>query len=510
MDSQHLRVAIGQRICAGFIGTEVTQELRNLIHDHKVGNILLFSRNVVSFDQLRHLCRDLTALVLQETGLPPLIMMDEEGGAVSRIGHLAGETPSAGAIGATGDPICAASVGRIIGRRLRAAGVNLNLGPVLDCLSRPASAVMGNRCFSEKPEKVAAFGRAYIKGLHETGVLSCGKHFPGHGDTDVDSHFGLPVINKSLDAAGKMELVSFRDAIAAGTDAIMSAHVVYPEIDPSGVPATVSSRILRNLLRIKLGFNGLVISDGMEMDAMRNLFPIDEGVFRALQAGVDIALVCHEPAQAAAACLRVERGAMEGIMEAASLNTHLERIRKVKQHLAALPNFETGEADFFAPEDQAESKRIMALAIAASETDKSPLPPVNDQSLFVAISSRRASPAADSSRLNAASYVASHFGSRRILTDASADIRERITGFEKEMEDGKIPSTVFFLEKGKPLEEMKAEASRLAELGVPVIAVALDTPHILQELSARVRTITAWQYQTLALDQVIRKLEENK
>ena len=115
MDTQHLKLAIGQRICTGFTGTEIPPELRSLIHDHKVGNILLFSRNVVSFGQLSRLCRDLTELVLQETGLPPLIMMDEEGGAVSRVGHLAGETPSAGAVGATGDMQNAASLGRIIG-----------------------------------------------------------------------------------------------------------------------------------------------------------------------------------------------------------------------------------------------------------------------------------------------------------------------------------------------------------------------------------------------------------
>ena len=507
MDTQHLKLAIGQRICAGFTGTEIPPELRSLIHDHKVGNILLFSRNVVSFGQLSRLCRDLTELVLQETGLPPLIMMDEEGGAVSRVGHLAGETPSAGAVGATGDIQNATSLGRIIGKRLRAAGVNMNLGPVLDCLSRPASAVMGNRCFSESPETVAAFGRAYIEGLRETGVLSCGKHFPGHGDTDVDSHFGLPVINKSLDAARKVELVSFREAIAAGTDAIMSAHVVYPELDPSGVPATISSRILQGLLREELGFKGLIISDGMEMDAMRNLFPIDEGVCRALKAGVDIALVCHEPAEAATACRRMERAVREGDMDPASLEAHLERIQAVKRRLPLLPAPEAGKADFFSPQDQVEAKRIMAASVRTESG--SALPSADERTLFVAVSSRRASPAADGGRLNAADYVARHFGSDRAVTESAGELREQISRIAGA--DGRsLSSAVFFLEKGDRLAEMKAEAVRLAELGVPVTAVALDTPFVLQDLPGQIAKIIAWQYQALAIDQVIRILEENR
>ena len=171
---------------------------------------------------------------------------------------------------------------------------------------------MGNRCFSESPDEVARFGKSYIEGIRESGILSCGKHFPGHGDTAVDSHFALPVVDKSLPALEQTELVSFREAIRTGLESIMTAHIVFPALDPD-LPATISPRIQQGLLRQRLGFEGLVISDGMEMQAMQNLFPLPEGVFRALQAGIDIVLVCHEPNQAAAACERVLAAVEQGL-----------------------------------------------------------------------------------------------------------------------------------------------------------------------------------------------------
>ena len=423
-------------------------------------------------------------------------MMDEESGVVSRIGHLAGDTPSAGAIGSTGDAGCAFSIGRILGKRLRAAGVNLNLAPVLDCLSRPAGALVGNRCFSGDPKEVAAFGRAYIEGMHASGMMTCGKHFPGHGDTDVDSHFALPTVHKPYEAFRNTELVSFREAIAAGTDAIMSAHVVYPAIDPDGLPATISCRILRGLLRGELGFGGLIISDGMEMRAMLDIFPIDEGVFRTLSAGADIALVCHEPAQAAAACLRMEKGIADREISPESLESHDWRIRQMKQKLPAAPG---PESDFFCAEDQDEAERIMARAVSVLPPHTADnLPPTGPESFFAALSSRRASPASDSARLNAAAFCAERFGSGYVCTDPAQ--------FPENRQFRKFSSAVFFLEKGESLSVMKAEAERMAAEGVPVIAAALDTPHLLKDMSEGIIRIAAWQYQSLALNQVIRLL----
>ena len=487
-----LTTMIGQRICTGFTGTEVTDEIRDLVKKHKVGNILLFSRNVVNFDQLRTLCKDLSDLILSETGLPPFIMIDEECGAVSRIGHLAGDTPCAGAMGSTGDPENARTVGRIIGKRLRAAGINLNLAPVLDCLSQPRSTVMGNRCFSESPDEVARFGKSYIEGIRESGILSCGKHFPGHGDTAVDSHFALPVVDKSLPALEQTELVSFREAIRTGLESIMTAHIVFPALDPD-LPATISPRIQQGLLRQRLGFEGLVISDGMEMQAMQNLFPVPEGVFRALQAGIDIVLVCHEPNQAAAACERVLAAVEQGKMAPEDLEEHFSRIQRFKQ---ALPSPGSKE-EFSDPLDRKLSSEIMDRAVRVLHAPNgSPLPEVNQDTLFWARSSRRASPAMDSSTLNAAAYAAARIGSTLVFTGTEP------------LPESRPATAVFFLEKGDHLQDDLAEASRLASLGTQTILVGLDTAFVLESAPPNTWHIAAWQYQTLALDAVLRMLKQ--
>ena len=483
----HLDIMIGQRICAGFTGTTVTPEIRELIQEHKVGNILLFSRNVKSFEQLRALCAELRELILAETGLPPFIMIDEECGEVSRIGHLTGDTPSAGALGGTGDPEDARTIGRIIGKRLRAAGVNLNLAPVLDCLSQPQSTVMGNRCFGGEPEQVSRFGRAYLEGVGESGVLTCGKHFPGHGDTAVDSHFALPVVNKSLEDILRTDLVSFRDAIQAGIDAIMSAHIVFRALEPDGLPATLSSRVLKDLLRKELGFDGVIISDGMEMRAILDLFPLPEGVFRALKAGVDIALVCHEPSLAADSCTRIEEGVRKGELSMENLEEGYQRIAARK---ASLPGIGPAE-DFTDPRDQEASAAVMRRAVRLVHgPENRPLPEIGPQTLFWSRPSGRPSPAMDGGYLNAADLCAKRFGSPLCFNGSGAKPET-------------MPKTaVFFLRKGEHLEEDLQEAIRMADNGAEVICVALDTPVVLDRAPKNAWHIQAWQYQQLALDAV--------
>lgn len=484
---EKLTIAIGQRICVGFTGTTVPPELRELIQKYKVGNILLFSRNVESFEQLKALCTDLRELILSETGLPPFIMIDEECGEVTRIGHLSGDTPSAGALGASGDPENARTVGRIIGKRLRAAGVNLNLAPVVDCLGEKFNTSAGNRCFSKDPAQVARFSRAYIEGIHESGVHTCAKHFPGNGGTSVDSHFALPVVNKSLEDLEQTDLVSFREAVCAGTDAVMSAHIVFPALEPEGLPATVSSRVLSGLLRERLGFSDIIISDGMEMHAVMDLFPVPEGVFRALKAGVDIALVCHEPSLAAAACVRILEGVENGELSAENLAEAYQRIAAKK---AALPPL--GPAEEFAdPRDQETCAEIMRRVVRVVHAPENrPLPAINEKTLFWSRPSRRTSPVVDGGHLSAAPLAASRFGSA-FCFDGTGEKPESLP-----------ESAVFFLQNGVHPEEGLKEAARLADRGIPVVCVGLDVPSVLENAPKNAWHIVAWQYQTLALDAV--------
>ena len=489
-DQERLRRQIGQRICAGFTGTEVTEEIRKLVREWKVGNILLYSRNVVSFPQLKQLCRDLDALIREETGQPALIMIDEESGAVSHLGHLAGETPSAGAIGATDRPEYARAIGALIGRRLRAVGIHMSLAPVLDCLLQPKNRVMSSRCFAREPEKVARFGCAYIEGLHEAGILTCGKHFPGHGDTVTDSHLALPTIGKSIEALKKTELVSFQSAIAAGTDAMMSAHILFPALD--NLPATISAKILQGLLREELGFDGLILSDGMEMEAMLNLFLIPEGVLRALKAGVDIALVCHEPPQAAAACRRAMESVMAGDMKEDTIEAHDRRIREVKSRLRPATG---SEADFLNPEGRKLSSQIMTEVVQLiHRPGGNALPEVTEKTGFFGCVSRRRSPVEGEKNMNAAEMSAAHFGARLISPEE--------TELPADME-----TLVGFLEIGDETERNLRRIRRWAKEGKKIIAVALDTPAVLSECPETVWKITGWQYQKLAVETVIRLLQ---
>jgi beta-N-acetylhexosaminidase len=224
----------GQRFVAGFHGTTIPEDFQELVRKYKVGNVILFKRNVESAQQLKKLCDDLQALIMAETGLPAFITIDQEGGAVTRLPEECAITPCAMALASTGNVENAYQSGVITGRELNAIGVNFDLAPVMDTNSNPRNPVIGVRSFGDQPETVAHYGCAMIRGLEEN-VISCAKHFPGHGDTDVDSHLGLPVVDKSMEELEQCELIPFKAAAAfrkrEGNDSVvLSAKRMEEEI----------------------------------------------------------------------------------------------------------------------------------------------------------------------------------------------------------------------------------------------------------------------------------------
>ena len=486
------RISIGQRISMGFREPTITEEVRQVIRDWKVGNIVFFSENVASLEQFSALCAELKDLIKAETGLPPLLMLDEEGGLASRLGGIFGDTPWPMAVGETDREENARSMGRVLGERLRMAGANMNLAPVLDCLVERESPVMACRPFSDDPKKVARLGRAWIEGAHEAGILTCGKHFPGHGRTRMDSHAALPVIDCSLEEMMETDLLPFREAIAAGTDALMSAHIVFPALEPEGLPATVSARILQGLVREKLGFDGLMISDGMEMQAMLDRFPIPEGVLRAMKAGIDIALICHEPKQAAEACRLAEQAAEAGELTEANLSEHEARIRRYKQKLAdSGMNISPAERQLRIAAGAAKAQRVMLEAIrVVNRPEGKPFPGFGPDTLLYGGMSDQVCMAAEENLLNAAEYCGEKIGSSRILRHG-------------ETPEGPVETAILFLHRGEGLEEARTLASRLAAAGAKVTAVALDHPYVLEGLGENIWQLCAWQNQTLAIDIVL-------
>jgi beta-N-acetylhexosaminidase len=283
-----LEQAAAKMFCVGFDGTSVTPEIRRLV-ERGASGVVLFGRNVQSAEQVAELCADLKSIA----GRPLLICVDQEGGRVMRLREGFTRVPSMRAVGQTGDEALARDIGRVLAREMRAVNIDLDLAPVLDVDTNPANPVIGDRSLGNDPDLVARLGCAVIAGLQGDGVGACGKHFPGHGDTAQDSHLHLPRLPHSIERLTRIELPPFEAAAAAGVAAIMTAHVIFEPLD--GVyPATMSTPVLDGLLRKRLGFDGVVISDALEMKAIAAHFPIDEVVTRGANAGIDLFAACEE------------------------------------------------------------------------------------------------------------------------------------------------------------------------------------------------------------------------
>ncbi|RLE55073.1 MAG: beta-N-acetylhexosaminidase, partial [Candidatus Methanomethylicota archaeon] len=282
----------GQLLMVGFNGTEFSKEHEELLKTLKPSGIILFKRNIINPEQLAKLIDEFQSCA-KKLGLPPLLVsIDYEGGIILRIGRGATTLPSLMAISATRRIESARVVAEIAAKELKAIGINMNLAPVVDVNTNPVNPIIGVRSFGDDPIEVAAFSEAYIKSLQSNGVMAVAKHFPGHGDTSVDSHLDLPVLDLSLDEMVRRELVPFKAAVEAGVSSVMTAHIAYPKVDESGLPATLSKPIVGGLLRGLLGFDGVVMTDALEMKAIYDRFEPREIVTLALNAGVDLLLPC--------------------------------------------------------------------------------------------------------------------------------------------------------------------------------------------------------------------------
>lgn len=286
---------IGQLLIAGFHGTTVSPEIAELIQRRHVGGVILFARNIRDSQQTLELTTRLQALA-KDAGhlLPLLIAVDQENGVVRRLGQGATVFPGSMAVAATGSVELEYTIAQATGQELRVLGITMNLAPVLDVNSNPANPVIGVRSFGEDPHAVARYGMAAIQGYQDAGVMTCAKHFPGHGDTITDSHLALPAIPHTLEHLEAMELVPFKAAIASGVDSIMMGHPAFPSLVDSGnMPATISPRMVRELLRTQMGYDGVVTTDDMEMRAITETVGVERGVVLALKAGCDLAFVSH-------------------------------------------------------------------------------------------------------------------------------------------------------------------------------------------------------------------------
>jgi beta-N-acetylhexosaminidase len=291
MSGTRLSRLCGQLLSVGFDGPAVPRELLARVAASEVGGVMLFRPNIVAAGQVAGLVTELRRASPDEASL--LVSIDQEGGLVQRLRGVATEWPPMLAVGGAGDPARTQQVGRALGDELAALGIGWDFAPVLDVHTNPANPVIGNRAFGTTPAAVAAHALAFWRGLRAAGVVGCGKHFPGHGDTRTDSHLELPVVDHDLARLRAVELAPFLAAARAGIDALMTAHVLYPALDPDR-PATLSRAILTDLLRGELRFEGVIVSDDLGMKAVADRYPIEELAVLTVEAGADHLLV-REP-----------------------------------------------------------------------------------------------------------------------------------------------------------------------------------------------------------------------
>jgi beta-N-acetylhexosaminidase len=328
-----LEQKVGQLLMIGFGGTVMDGSIARLLDEAQPGGVALFTRNIVGPAQTTALVRGVRAHDPRVAGvrIPTFVAVDQEGGNVVRLKSMATVLPTAMALGATDDVELARRVGQALGRDLVAWGFNMNFAPVLDVNSNPKNPVIGTRSFGADPERVAALGSGYIRGLTDEGIVAVAKHFPGHGDTDVDSHYGLPVLAHDRARLDAVELLPFERAFAAGLPAVMTAHIALPQIaEAADLPATVSRRVLTGIVRRDLRWQGLVITDGLEMKGVIENYGTGEAAVQAIVAGADMVMVLWSPQAKKAVRRALLQASQSGRIPRARLDEAVRRVLSAK------------------------------------------------------------------------------------------------------------------------------------------------------------------------------------
>ena len=327
-----IRRDIGQLLIGSLPGTTLTPEIRSLAREFSLGGIILFSRNIEAPEQVAELAVDVQSMA---TELPLWLSVDQEGGRVARLRKPFTEWPPMAVLGRSGSEELATRFAAALATELRAVGITLDYAPVLDIHTNPKNPVIGDRALAEDAGAVARLGAAIVRGLQENGVAACGKHFPGHGDTSVDSHLELPLVEHPPDRIRRVECVPFRAAIQAQVAFIMTAHVLVPSLDEDK-PATLSRRVVQAILREELGFTGVILSDDLEMKAIAKSYAIPEAAVQAVEAGCDGVLICSGDVEAQAATLEALVHAVEDRRIAFTrLEDTQTRLRRAKERFLA-------------------------------------------------------------------------------------------------------------------------------------------------------------------------------
>ena len=332
-----LQERLSELIMVGFFGQELDAALADHICTIKPSGLIFFRRNVASPEQIARLSRDLQRLALDELGRPLLLAVDQEGGTVARLSPPFSQLPDAKVLGAEG-PEAVSRCARLSAQEMRLVGLNLNFAPVLDVHLLDGPGLMERRSFGRDPALVAECGVAAVTAIQQEGVMATAKHFPGLGRAEEDPHLNLPVVPATREELLHLDLVPFRAAFKAGVACAMTSHILYPALDPE-LPGTLSQAILTGLLRNELGFDGVLISDDLDMGAVTSRYPPEWVALTALQAGVDLLLVCNDQEHMNLVAEALREGISLGLLDADQVARSLGRVEGLRSRYLQNPEF---------------------------------------------------------------------------------------------------------------------------------------------------------------------------
>jgi len=331
LDLSEITQKIGRLFVGGIPGPELDANTIRLIKNYHLGGIILFTRNIEDPIQLARLCRDIQKVAMENSGYPLFLAIDQEGGRVARLKKPFTQFPRNAGIGESPNPEKSAlHFANTTAREMSLVGLNMNMAPVLDVAQAHMDAHLVGRSFSQDPVLVTKLGKTVINALQQGGIMAVGKHFPGLGKSDLDPHLHLPTIQATFEEMESVHLPPFQGAIEANVSAIMSSHAVYPALE-LGTPATLSRKIMSNLLRETMNFDGLIISDDLEMGAIANERGLPEGAADAFEAGVDLLLICKSQSLLLDSIGFIRDKILQGNIPYERLEKSLERINKYKK-----------------------------------------------------------------------------------------------------------------------------------------------------------------------------------
>jgi beta-N-acetylhexosaminidase len=499
-----LREKIGHMIMTGFQAEEVTPSILQLIDVYKVSNIILFSDNLKNRKQITELCQELNNRIKLSTGLPGLIATDQEGGVVTRLPDESPCIPGAMLIGASGKKEYAYEAGKITGAELKALGINMDLAPVLDINLNPGNPVIGVRSYSGDVKTVEEYGMAMIRGLLEKGVAATAKHFPGHGDTSVDSHLGLPVVEKGLKELMEQELIPFQSAIKSGIPCIMTSHILFPKLESEKLPATMSKSILTGLLREKLGFKGVIITDCLEMSAIKDNYGTAEGAVRAVKAGAELLCISHTPELVIKAIEKIEEAVLKGEIPMELIDRAVEDILKLKEVYRIDTYLQKPNV-----KENTDAKRIIEDITLSGITclSEEKLPEITPDTIFIGSFPYRSTLASSitDSELHFAEYMAEKMNCSRLNVSINPEKEER-TRILWQVKGYSL--VVYGLYNGHLNKGQIELANEINRSGQKILGITLRNPYDLAFLDKAILKMAAYEYNTTVFNALVKILKK--